>query len=163
MNTDRVTVRAGDRVSRARMAMYSNPPSAPKPILPRMFTFSSEISGTCVRNGRYADSVPVTTPITGSSITVPKIAIMKMPPVLCTHLLTDNPRIDIRTISDSTAADASATNELLAVIHAALGPIAYERYVAHCRPISDVNTITYSHRFHASMKPTVWLKPSFAH
>src|SRR5215831_15693412 len=99
----------------------------------------------------------------GSRITVPKIVIMKMPPVLCTHLPTERPTIDVTTISESTTADASATKPPLAVIHDALGPIAYERYVAHCRPISDVNTITYSHRFHASMKPTVWLNPSFAH
>ena len=34
MNTERLTDRAGDLVSPARMAMYSKPPSAPKPILP---------------------------------------------------------------------------------------------------------------------------------
>ena len=52
---------------------------------------------------------------------------MKMPPVLCTHLPTDRPTIDVTTISDRIAAVASATNQLLLVIHAALGPIAYER------------------------------------
>jgi hypothetical protein len=50
--------------------------------------------------------------------------------------------VEVTTINDRITADDNATNQLLLVIHAALGPIAYERYVAHCRPISDVNTIT---------------------
>ena len=142
MNTERVTDRAGALVSPARMAMYSKPPSAPKPIFPRMFRLKSESSGTWVRKGWYSASVPVSRPITGSSTTAPKIVIMKMPPVLCTHLPTDRPMVDVTTINDRISADDNATNQLLLVIHAALGPIAYERYVAHCRPISDVNTIT---------------------
>ena len=67
---------------------------------------------------------------------------MKMPPVLCTHLPTDRPMVDVTTINDRITAADNATNQLLLVIHAARGPMAYERYVAHCRPISDVNTIT---------------------
>jgi hypothetical protein len=35
--------------------------------------------------------------------------------------------VEVTTINDSSSADASATNQLLLVIHAALGPIAYER------------------------------------
>ena len=52
---------------------------------------------------------------------------MKMPPVLCTHLPTDRPMVDVTTINDRISADDNATNQLLLVIHAALGPIAYER------------------------------------
>ena len=80
---------------------------------------------------------------------------MVTPPRLCTHLPTDNPIVDATTISDKITALASATNHVLVVIHAAPGPSAYARYVAACRPISDVNTITYSHRFQANMKPMV--------
>ena len=89
---------------------------------------------------------------------------MMTPPALCTHFPTDSPIVD----SDDhermrITADDSATNHVLVVIHAAFGPSAYARYVAHCRPISDVFTMTNSQRFHASMKPTVSLNPSFAH
>ena len=80
-----------------------------------------------MRNGWYAFSVPVSRPSTGSSSSAPKIMIMKTPPVLCTHLPTDSPIVDVTTISDRITADDSATNQLLVVIHAALGPIAYER------------------------------------
>ena len=52
---------------------------------------------------------------------------MKTPPVLCTHLPTDRPSVDVTTINDSSSAVANATNQPLLVIHAALGPIAYER------------------------------------
>src|SRR5262245_261907 len=142
MNTDRATDREGEFVSPARIAMYSKPPSAPKPILPRMFRLYSEGSGKCVRNGWYSASVPVTRPMTGSSTIALKTVIMKTPLVLCTHLPTDRPRVDVTTISDRITPDANATNQLLLVIHAACGPIAYDKYVAHCRPISDVNTIT---------------------
>src|SRR5256885_343900 len=97
--------------------------------------------------GRRVTAVNATLPCptriaTGSSTTAPKMVIMKMPRVLCTHLPTDRPMVDVITISDRITADDNATNQLLLVIHAARGPIAYERYVAHCRPISDVNTIT---------------------
>ena len=51
MNTERVTDRAGALVSPARIAMYSKPPSAPKPIFPRMFKLKSESSGRRVRKG----------------------------------------------------------------------------------------------------------------
>ena len=85
------------------------------------------------------------------------------PPALCSHLPTDNPIVDNTTISERIAAEDNATNQVLVVIHAAFGPKAYDRYAAHSTPTSDVNTMTYSQRFHASMKPTVSLKPSFAH
>ena len=49
---------------------------------------------------------------------------MKMPPVLCTHLPTDRPIVDVITINDRITADDNATNQLLLVIHAARGPIA---------------------------------------
>ena len=75
-----------------------------------------------MRNGWYAGSVPVSRPMNGSRITAPKIVIMKMPPVLCTHFPTDRPMIDVTTISARMTAVASATNTLLAVIHAAPGP-----------------------------------------
>src|SRR5262245_10763359 len=101
--------------------------------------------------------------MSGSSITVPKTAIMNTPPTLWTHLPTDKPRIEVTTITASSAADASATKPPLAVIQPALGPMAYDKYVVPTRPISEVNTMTYSQRFHASMKPTVWLNPSLAH
>src|SRR3954469_170170 len=127
MNTERVTDRAGARVSPARMAMYSKPPSAPKPILPRNVGLQSDSSGTCVRNGWYSGSVPVSRPIAGSRITAPKIVIMNTPPVLCTHLPTDSPMVDVTTISDRITAEDSATNQLLLIIHAARGPIAYDR------------------------------------
>ena len=65
--------------------------------------------------------------MSGSSTIAPKIAIMKMPPVLCTHLPTDRPMVEVTTISDRSTAVASATNQLLLVIHAALGPSAYDR------------------------------------
>src|SRR6516225_591582 len=127
MTTDRVTVRDGAFVSPARMAMYSKPPSAPKPILPRMFRSYNESSGRWVRNGWYSESVPVSRPIAGSSTTAPKIVIMKMPPVLCTHLPTDRPIVEVTTINDRITAAAEATNQLLVVIHAAFGPIAYDK------------------------------------
>src|SRR5450759_1561014 len=49
--------------------------------------------------------------------TAPKIVIMKMPPVLCTHLPTDRPMVDVTTINDRISADDNATNQLLLVIH----------------------------------------------
>src|SRR5262245_3505038 len=127
MNTDRATDRDGAFVSPARIAMYSKPPSAPNPIFPRMFRLYSDSSGTCVRNGWYSESVPVTRPITGSSTIALKTVIMKMPPVLCTHLPTDSPIVDVTTISDRMTADDKATNQVLLVIHCARGPIAYDK------------------------------------
>ena len=64
------------------------------------------------------------------------------PPALWTHLPIDSPTVEVTTIRARITAAASATNQPLFVIHAALGPSAYDRYVAHVRPISDVNTIT---------------------
>ena len=93
----------------------------------------------------------------------PPIMSIMMPPTLCTHFPIDKPTVDTTTSMPSSTVVASATNQVLVVIHAARGPSAYERYVALWSPISDVFTITYSHKFHASMKPTVSLKPSFAH
>ena len=51
----------------------------------------------------------------------------------------------------------------LAAIHDALGPSAYDRYVVTCSPISDVLTMTYSQRFHATRKPAIGPMPSFVH
>src|ERR1043166_8735530 len=127
MNNDLATDRAGELVSPARMAMYSKPPSAPKPILPRMFRLYSDGWGRCVRSGWYSASVPVTRPMTGSSTTALRIVIMKTPPVLWTHFPTDRPSVDVATINDRIIADAHATNQLLLFIHAAPGPIAYDR------------------------------------
>ena len=76
--------------------------------------------------------------MSGSTISTPKMMIMNTPPVLCTHFPTDSPIVAATAISVSTTADASATNQLLEVIQAALGPMAYDRYVAHWSPISDV-------------------------
>ena len=77
-----------------------------------------------MRNGWYSASVPVARPISGTSTTAPKIVIMKIPPVLCTHLPTDKPSVEVTTINDSSPTEASVTNQPLLVIHAALGPIA---------------------------------------
>ena len=77
------------------------------------------------------------------------------PPALCNHFPIDNPIVDITTSSERIAALDNATNQVLVVIHAAFGPSAYDRYVAHSTPTSDVNTMTYSQRFQASRKPTV--------
>ena len=155
MNTDFRMDVAGERVSPARMAMYSKPPSAPNPILPSRFKFSRDISGIVMRNGWYSGSVPVSSPMIGNSSNAPKMVSMVTPPRLCTHFPTDSPIVDATTINDKMTADASATNHVLLVIHAAPGPSAYDRYVDACSPISDVNTITYNQRFHANMNPTV--------
>ena len=72
-------------------------------------------------------TLPAARPMNGSRITALKIVIMKTPPVLCTHFPTDNPSVEVTTISDRITAEASVTNPLLAVIHEALGPMAYER------------------------------------
>ncbi len=68
--------------------------------------------------------MPVARPISGSSTTALKIVIMKMPPVLCTHLPTERPTMEVTVINDRISADDNAANQLLLVIHAALGPIA---------------------------------------
>src|SRR5215467_972689 len=96
-------------------------------------------------------------------MSTPKIVIMNMPPMFCTHLPIASPTKASVDSSAIASTDDSDTNHALVVIHAALGPIAYDRYVATVKPSSDANRITYSHRFQATRKPNVWLKPSFAH
>ncbi len=49
--------------------------------------------------------MPVNRPIAGSTRIAPKIVIMKMPPVLWTHLPTDRPMVDVTTINDRISAD----------------------------------------------------------
>ncbi len=95
-----------------------------------------------MRNGWYSRSVPVSRPSTGSSNSTPKTMSMKTPPMLCTHFPTDSPIVDATTISARITPAQNDGNHMLVVIHAALGPIAYERYVAQEKPISDVNTMT---------------------
>ena len=124
ISTDRPTDRAGDLVSPARIAMYSNPPSAPKPILPRMLRLKSENDGRLVRSGWYSRNVPVARPSTGSSNRTPKMMSMKMPPVLCTHFPTDSPIVDEMIMHARIAAAQNDGNHMLVVIHAALGPMA---------------------------------------
>src|SRR5258708_14715140 len=139
MSTERPTDRAGALVSPARMAMYSNPPRAPKPILPRMFKLYNENEGMLVRNGWNSRNVRVSKPSTGNSSRTPKMMSMKTPPVLCTHFPTDNPTVDATTINARITAAQNDGNHRLVVIHPALRPMAYDRYVAHEKPISDVN------------------------
>ena len=52
---------------------------------------------------------------------------MNMPPVFCTHFPTDKPTKASNASSAVASADASDTNHALVVIHAALGPSAYDR------------------------------------
>src|SRR5690242_2316671 len=142
MTTDRPTDRAGDRVSPARIATYSNPPSAPNPSLPRMFKLNSVSAGTAVRNGWYSCRWPVAKPMNGRMSSAAKTISMNTPPMLCTHLPTDSPMIDATTMKVRiTAAETPATHELDR-IQSALGPMAYDRYVVHCSPISDKLMIT---------------------
>ena len=49
------------------------------------------------------------------------------PPALCTHLPSERPIVDETTMKVRITAADSTTNQLLVRIHAALGPIAYER------------------------------------
>src|SRR6185437_2031329 len=127
INTERPTDRDGDLVSPARIATYSNPPSAPNPILPSKLRLKTVNAGALVLNGWYTGRWPVASPMNGSTSTAPNTSSMNTPPTLCTHLPTDNPIVDATTIADKMTTDDSVTNQLLDVIHAALGPIAYDR------------------------------------
>ena len=49
------------------------------------------------------------------------------PTVLWTHFPTDSPTVDAITMAARITAVASEGNHALVVIHAALGPMAYER------------------------------------
>src|SRR5439155_2656954 len=123
ISTERPTDCAGDLVSPARMAMYSNPPSPPKPIFPRIFRLYNENDGRLVRSGWYARNVPVTRPSTGSSSRTPKMMSMNTPPMLCTHFPTDSPIVDATIMNVRIAAAQNEGNQRLVVIHLALGPI----------------------------------------
>ena len=59
MTTDRPIVRAGSRHSPATMAVYSKPPRAPNPILPKMFRFSRVNAGSASEKGWTGGSVPM--------------------------------------------------------------------------------------------------------
>src|SRR2546422_1598311 len=48
-------------------------------------------------------------------------------------------------------------------IHSAPAPHAYAMFVVACNPVSDINTIAYSHKFHATRNAVRSLNPSFAH
>ena len=74
----------------------------------------------------------------GSTISTAKMMSMKTPPMPCTHLPTASPIVAATAISVRITAEARATNQVLEVSQAALGPSAYDRYVAHWMPISDV-------------------------
>src|SRR6185437_11716077 len=127
ISTEPPTDRDGDLVSPARIATYSNPPSAPNPILPSKLRLKTVNAGASVLNGWYAGRCPVASPMNGSRSTAPNTSSMNTPPTLCTHLPTDSPIVEATTIAASITIDDSVTNQLLDVIHAARGPIAYER------------------------------------
>src|SRR5262249_33677795 len=121
---------------------YSKPPSAPEPSLPRMLRLRSENDGSATANGWYAGSVPRAAFTTGKVTSAMKMAIIRAPPALCTHLPTPSPTNDRRTMATVTTRLAAALTGTLPAIQAALGPSAYERFVETIKPISDVSTIT---------------------
>ena len=61
ITTEPAIVRTGLRHSPAWIATYSNPPSAPNPILPSRLTLISEATGAAVASGWNAGSAPVAT------------------------------------------------------------------------------------------------------
>src|SRR5262245_14748859 len=127
MYTERLTDRAGEWVSPARMAMYSKPENAPTASLPRMLRLNNDRAGISVRKGWNDCRWPVARPRKGSRISTPKIVIMKTPPALWTHLPSDRPTNANQARSAIASADARDTNQALRVIQAALGPSAYDR------------------------------------
>jgi hypothetical protein len=142
MNTERVTDRAGALVSPARIAMYSKPPERAEAHLPEDVQVVERELGNVRAEGMVFGERAGEQADHGSSTTAPKIVIMKTPPVLCTHLPTDRPMVEVTTINDRISRRRQR-REPAAARHPRRARSDRIREIgAHCRPISDVNTIT---------------------
>src|SRR5579864_2138435 len=123
IKTDLRMVRTGLRHSPARIAMNSNPHSAPKVILLNTLRLNSFNGGVTRGNGPTADE-PRQNRNAERKMSSPSASTVINPPAFTTHLPICSPNAEITTNTASRTTEQARIIPLLAAIHSAVGPTA---------------------------------------
>src|SRR5689334_894379 len=152
-STDRVMLRLALRVSPAMIATYSNPLSAPSPILPRMLRLYGVNVGADTLSGWYATGRPCASATSGTINSAAKVRTWPAPPTSCTQRPMRRPSTEIIVTPSSTSVLTSGVYHQMLESVALLPLKTYAALVAIVTPKPAAITIAYAHRFQATMNP----------